>query len=113
MPLSPLPIPGCRRKEAKKDGKACIKRGKLLNRFLKSLVPRQGPEHTPPMIVYLATEEAANITGQMIGTSRGRVALYNWPTEVKGLYKEGLWTPEELVKLVPRTFAQDLKTAKG
>jgi hypothetical protein len=40
-----------------------------------------GPEHNPPMIVYLATEEAKNITGQMIGTSRGRVALYSWPTE--------------------------------
>ena len=72
-----------------------------------------GPEHIPPIIAYLATEEAANITGQMIGTTRGRVALYSWPTEVKGLYKEGLWTPEELIKLVPRTFAQDLKTAKG
>jgi NAD(P)-dependent dehydrogenase (short-subunit alcohol dehydrogenase family) len=72
-----------------------------------------GPEHAPPMIVYLASEQGANITGQMIGTSRGRVALYSWPTEVKGLYKEGIWTPEELVKLVPRTFGQDLRTAKG
>jgi NAD(P)-dependent dehydrogenase (short-subunit alcohol dehydrogenase family) len=93
--------------------KALYKAGQITQQILDESCNPPGPEHTPPMIVYLATEEAANITGQMIGTSRGRVALYSWPTELKGLYKEGLWTPEELVKLVPKTFAQDLKTAKG
>jgi NAD(P)-dependent dehydrogenase (short-subunit alcohol dehydrogenase family) len=92
---------------------ALYKAGQITQQIFEESCNPPGPEHAAPMIVYLATEEAANITGQMIGTSRGRVALYNWPTEVKGLYKEGLWTPEELVKLVPRTFAQDLKTAKG
>ena len=92
---------------------ALFKAGQITRQIVTESCDPPGPEHTPPMIVYLATEDAANITGQMIGTSRGRVALYSWPTEIKGLYKEGLWTPEELVKLVPRTLAQDLKTAKG
>ena len=92
---------------------ALYKAGQITTQIFEESCNPPGPEHAPPMIVYLATEEAANITGQMIGTSRGRVALYSWPTEVKGLYKDGLWTPEELVKLVPRTLAQDLKAAKG
>ena len=92
---------------------ALFKAGQITRQIVTESCDPPGPEHTPPMIVYLATEDAANITGQMIGTSRGRVALYSWPTEIKGLYKEGLWTLEELVKLVPRTLAQDLKTAKG
>jgi NAD(P)-dependent dehydrogenase (short-subunit alcohol dehydrogenase family) len=92
---------------------ALYKAGQITKQIVTESCDPPGPEHTPPMIVYLATDEAADITGQMIGTSRGRVALYSWPTEIKGLYKEGLWTPEELVKLVPRTLAQELKTAKG
>ena len=92
---------------------AMYKAGQITQQIFEESCDPPGPEHTPPMIVYLATEEAANITGQMIATTRGRVALYRWPTEAKGLYKEGVWTPEELMILVPRTFAQDIKTAKG
>ena len=92
---------------------ALYKAGQITKQIFTESCDPPGPEHAAPMIVYLASEEAANITGQMIGTSRGRVALYSWPTEVKGLYKDGLWTAEELAKLVPRTLAQDLKTAKG
>jgi NAD(P)-dependent dehydrogenase (short-subunit alcohol dehydrogenase family) len=87
--------------------------GQISRQIFEESCDPPGPEHIPPIIVYLATEAATNITGQMIGATRGRVALYSWPTELKGLYKDGVWTPEELMKLVPRTFAQDLKTAKG
>ena len=72
----------------------------------------QGAEHVPAIVVYLATDHAANVNGQILGASRGRVALYSWPTEVKGLYKEGVWTVDELVRLVPTTLAQDFKTAR-
>ncbi len=109
-----VPIAETRRTWKNKERfEAMYKAGQITHQIFEESCDPPGPEHTPPIIVYLATEEAANITGQMIGTTRGRVALYNWPTELKGLYKEGIWTPEELIKLVPRTFAQDLKTAKG
>jgi len=72
-----------------------------------------GPEHIPAVILYLATDEAANINGQVIGASRGRVALYSWPTEINGIYKDGVWTLDELVKLIPSTLARNLQTARG
>ncbi len=72
-----------------------------------------GPEHILPIVLYLATDEAANINGQIFGASRGRVALYSWPTESKGLYKEGVWTLDELVKRIPTTLAQGLQMARG
>jgi len=119
-----VPIADTRRKSRDRDDSSIIsnatllwesmyKAGQITQQIFEESCHPPGPEHIPPMIVYLATDEAANINGQIIGTTRGRVALYNWPTEVKGLYKDGLWTPEELVKLVPRTLAYDLKTAKG
>ncbi|MFC1901172.1 3-oxoacyl-ACP reductase, partial [Chloroflexota bacterium] len=63
--------------------------------------------------LYLSTEEAANINGQAIGASRGRVALYSWPTEINGLYKDGVWTLEELVKMFPSTLSRNLPKRRG
>ena len=72
-----------------------------------------GPEHVPAVVLYLATDEAASITGQVIGASRGRVALYSWPTEIRGLYKDGVWTLEELVERMPSSLVQGLQRARG
>ena len=72
-----------------------------------------GPEHIPPFVLYLATDEASNINGRAFVVSRGRVALYSEPVEIKGLYKEGVWTLDELVKHVPTTLAQDFIKARG
>jgi NAD(P)-dependent dehydrogenase (short-subunit alcohol dehydrogenase family) len=72
-----------------------------------------GPEHIPPIVLYLATDQAAGITGQVFGASRGRVALYSRPKEIKGLYKDGVWTLEELERRIPMTLAQDLPNKLG
>ena len=67
-----------------------------------------GPEFVPPTVVYLATDAAANINGQVLGCGGGRVALYSEPVEIRGLYrdhkKEGPWTVDELINLVPKTL---------
>jgi NAD(P)-dependent dehydrogenase (short-subunit alcohol dehydrogenase family) len=109
-----VPIAETRRTwKDKSRWEAMYKAGQITRQIFEESCDPPGPEHIPPIVIYLASEEASNITGQMIGATRGRVALYSWPTEVRGLYKDSLWTPEELVKLVPRILAQDLKTAKG
>lgn len=71
------------------------------------------PEHIPPIILYLATVQAGNINGHVFGASKGRVALYSNPTEIKGLYKEGVWTLEELINRIPSSLAQGLVKARG
>jgi hypothetical protein len=57
-------------------------------------------------VLYLATDQAANISGRVFGASRGRVALYSEPKEEAGIYKEGVWTLEELMELFPRTLGR-------
>ena len=86
----------------------------LINRqiFEESCDP-PGPEHIPAIVLYLATDLAADINGQIFGASRGRVALYSWPGEKKGLYKQGVWTLEELVERMPATLAQDIQKTRG
>jgi NAD(P)-dependent dehydrogenase (short-subunit alcohol dehydrogenase family) len=89
------------------------KAGLITRQFYEDSCDPPGTEHVSAIVLYLATEEAANINGQILGASRGRVALYSWPTEVKGLYKDGVWTLEELIQRMPTTIAQDLKKARG
>jgi len=72
------------------------------------LVNMPGPEYLAPVVAYLCTEEAAMINGKIIGCGGGRVALFSEPVEIRGLYrdhkKDGAWTIDELIKLVPKTL---------
>jgi NAD(P)-dependent dehydrogenase (short-subunit alcohol dehydrogenase family) len=72
-----------------------------------------GPEHIPAIVLYLSSDEARTISGQVLGASRGRVALYSQPTELKGLYKDGVWTVDELAGRIPGSLAQDMRRAVG
>jgi NAD(P)-dependent dehydrogenase (short-subunit alcohol dehydrogenase family) len=66
------------------------------------------PQEIPPIVCYLATDQAENISGRVFGATKGRIALYSEPEEIRGIYKDGIWTLEELIKLVPRTLARGL-----
>jgi NAD(P)-dependent dehydrogenase (short-subunit alcohol dehydrogenase family) len=66
------------------------------------------PEEIPPIVCYLATDQAENISGRVFGATKGRIALYSEPEEIRGIYKDGIWTLEELMKLIPRTLARGL-----
>jgi NAD(P)-dependent dehydrogenase (short-subunit alcohol dehydrogenase family) len=66
------------------------------------------PEEIPPIVCYLATDQAKNISGRVFGATKGRIALYSEPEEIRGIYKDGIWTLEELMKLIPRTLARGL-----
>jgi NAD(P)-dependent dehydrogenase (short-subunit alcohol dehydrogenase family) len=66
------------------------------------------PEEIPPIVLYLATDQAENVNGRVFGASRGRVALYSEPKAEVGIYKQGVWTLEELIKLFPRTLGRGL-----
>jgi hypothetical protein len=59
-------------------------------------------------VLYLATDQAANVSGRVFGASNGRVALYSEPKEERGIYKEGVWPLEELMNLFPMTLGREL-----
>jgi len=67
-----------------------------------------GPEYVPPIIVYLSTDYAANINGQVFPCSGGRIAITAEPVEIRGIYKDykkdGVWTLDELIQMVPKVL---------
>jgi len=67
-----------------------------------------GPEFVPPIVVYVVTDEAANINGQVFGAGGGRIARYTWPEDTTAIYKDyekdGPWQLEDIIRLAPRTL---------
>ena len=54
------------------------------------------PEDVAPMVVYLLSDASREVTGQVYTVVGGRIALWNQPTEVREMRKDGRWTPEEI-----------------
>jgi len=64
------------------------------------------PEHIAPMTLYLATDEAWNINGQIFHVAGGMVSLARTETPIATITKNGKWTLEELAMLVPQYLVQ-------
>jgi hypothetical protein len=67
-----------------------------------------GPENVAPWVVYLTTDAAAHVNGQVFFVMGGLISLLNYPAPVRTILKDGRWTPEEIATLFPRTLGLDL-----
>jgi NAD(P)-dependent dehydrogenase (short-subunit alcohol dehydrogenase family) len=66
------------------------------------------PDDIAPIVVYLATEAAANINGLAFGSSGGTISLYQNPEPMKSIHKDGRWTLDELDNIMPGTLQAGL-----
>ncbi|MFM8237590.1 MAG: SDR family oxidoreductase [Actinomycetota bacterium] len=54
------------------------------------------PEDVAPMVCYLLSDLAREVTGQVYTVNGGRIAVYNQPAEVREMRKDGRWSVEEI-----------------
>jgi NAD(P)-dependent dehydrogenase (short-subunit alcohol dehydrogenase family) len=66
------------------------------------------PEDNAPLLVYLASDEAANINGCTFWVLGNRIHLYSDPVPVKTIYKAERFTVDDLRALMPKSLAADL-----
>ena len=66
------------------------------------------PQDIAPFVIYLATDEAANINGCTFLVAGNQIALYSEPQPIRTIFKTGAWTLDELVAAVPVTLAAGL-----
>ncbi len=66
------------------------------------------PEACSPLVVFLCTDEAADINGCTFSVGGGEIHLYSEPQYWRSIYKEGIWDVDELCQLMPRTLAVGL-----
>jgi 3-oxoacyl-[acyl-carrier protein] reductase len=57
-----------------------------------------GPEDCAPLIVFLAAEQASEVSGQAIGIGGDRLSLYSHPAEVAHAFRDGGWTADAIAE---------------
>ncbi len=84
--------------------------GLMTRERFEELANPPAPETVAPFIVYLCTDAAADINGQVFDVTGGNIAIYSEPAKKKAIdKKEGLWTLEELIDLVPKVLLEGYK----
>jgi len=54
------------------------------------------PEKIAPLVVYLASDRAEGITGQIFGVRNNEVFLFSQPRPVRTIHRSEGWTPQKL-----------------
>ena len=66
------------------------------------------PDQVAPMAVWLCTDAAERISGNIFHCTGNRISLMNHPVSHRSIYKDGRWTVGELAAVVPETIGMDL-----
>ena len=62
------------------------------------------PEDVAPMAVYLLSDEAQDVTGQVYTVVGNKIAVWSQPKELRSMYADGRWKPEDIAKRLPSTI---------
>jgi NAD(P)-dependent dehydrogenase (short-subunit alcohol dehydrogenase family) len=54
------------------------------------------PDDCAPLVVFLASDAAAGVTGQAIGIGGDKLTLYSHPAEEITAFRDGGWTADEI-----------------
>jgi len=65
------------------------------------------PEDVAPMVVYLLSDRAKHVTGQVYSVVGSKIAVWNQPHEVRAAYAAGRWTPQEIADRLDVTVGQE------
>ncbi len=55
-----------------------------------------GPEKNAPLCVFLASEAAADVNGQVFAVRNNEIFLFSQPRPVRGIHRSEGWTPESI-----------------
>ncbi|MBN9108363.1 MAG: SDR family NAD(P)-dependent oxidoreductase [Pseudonocardia sp.] len=69
--------------------------------------PRADPSLVAPMVVYLASDAAAEISGRVFRVGGPKIGIYGHPSEERTVFRDetdGPWPYDQLAALLPRTL---------
>ena len=70
---------------------------------------RGGPEDIAPVAIFLASDEAAGITGQIVGIGGDKLSLWSHHKEIRETFMPGGWTAEKVKSLFRTTVGYQLE----
>ncbi len=84
---------------------AAFARGEQLSRAVRQEHALGGPEDVAGLIVWLASDDSAGVTGQAIGVGGDKLSLYSHPEELAVTFHEGGWDAQDIAQAWESTFA--------
>nr|WP_146806661.1 SDR family NAD(P)-dependent oxidoreductase [Cellulomonas persica] len=88
---------------------AAYSRGEPLPQVVRQEHALGGPEDVAPLVVWLASDASAAVTGQAIGIGGDKLSLYTVPREVGVTFREGGWDADAIDEAWETTFASYLQ----
>ncbi len=64
-------------------------------------------EDVAPMVVYLLSDQAKHVTGQVYTVVGSKIAVWNQPAEVRAMWADGRWTPEQIAQRLDDNVGQE------
>jgi NAD(P)-dependent dehydrogenase (short-subunit alcohol dehydrogenase family) len=65
------------------------------------------PEDVAALVVYLLSERAREVTGQVYTVAGPKIAVWAQPRELRAAYADGSWTPERIAEFLPGSVGVD------
>jgi len=72
------------------------------------MLEKATPDMIAPLVVYLATDEAANVNGYTFFVGGGVIGIYSEPQVTTQIEKPGVWTLDELLDIMPKKITAGL-----
>jgi NAD(P)-dependent dehydrogenase (short-subunit alcohol dehydrogenase family) len=69
---------------------------------------KMSPRDIAPLAVYLASEEAGNVSGQIFGVRGKEIFVFSQPRPVRSIHHAEGWTPDRLAEVFQGTLAHHL-----
>jgi NAD(P)-dependent dehydrogenase (short-subunit alcohol dehydrogenase family) len=63
---------------------------------------KRGPQQIAPVVTWLASEAAKDLTAQIVHVSRGAVGIMQQPAIIRSFKSEALWTMAQLDQVMPK-----------
>jgi short-subunit dehydrogenase len=63
------------------------------------------PEKVAPLVVYLASDQADGISGQILSARNNEIYLFNQNRPIRTLHRSDGWTPEKIATQLKGAFA--------
>jgi hypothetical protein len=60
---------------------------------------RMGPEKNAPLAVFLASDAAREVSGQVFGPRMNELFLFNQSRPIRSIHSDEGWTPEKIAEV--------------
>jgi NAD(P)-dependent dehydrogenase (short-subunit alcohol dehydrogenase family) len=95
---------------ALKDYAEASRRGEPMPLFARRALAFGSPADAAGLVVFLASDASAGITGQAIGIGGDRLSLWSHPQQVAAAYADGGWSADAIAEAWPTTLGTALQS---